>query len=127
MKTVFVIMPSIRFDGSAEKLAILRRQSAVLGWQVNIPDYDHKAPSFDLPATRRLIQASEIIFADLSFERPSSYFELGLAEAYGASVYLVAQANTPIHQASRRNAVLYFSSMGEFEALFRSALDSASG
>jgi hypothetical protein len=127
MKTVFVIMPSIRFNGSMQKLAILRRQSTVLGWQIHIPDYDHTAPSFDLPATRQLIQSSEIVFADLSFERPSSYFELGLAEAYEASVCLVAAANTPIHQATRRNAVSYFSSMSEFEALFRSALESPGG
>jgi hypothetical protein len=56
------------------------------------------------------MQRAEFVLADLSLERPSCYFELGLAEAANA-FFLVAAAGTPIHQVGNAGKVVFYSDM----------------
>ena len=44
-----------------------------------------------------MIQTSKIIIADLTFERPNVYFELGYARGIGKKVYTIAKTGTNIH------------------------------
>jgi nucleoside 2-deoxyribosyltransferase len=57
------------------------------------------------------------VLADLSLERPSCYYELGLAEALGKPVYLIAKKNTDIHQTASRRLVRYFDNEDEYKVL----------
>ena len=91
-------------------------------WVLELPEYDRHNPRFDLDATRRTIRSVDLVFADLSHERPSCYYELGLAEALGAKVVCVAAIGTEIHQTSYRGAVTVFSDLSEFAKIFKAAL-----
>ena len=45
----------------------------------------------------RMINESRLIVADLSYERPNVYFELGYARGLGKRVITIARDGTPIH------------------------------
>ena len=53
------------------------------------------------------------ILADVSLERPSCYFELGLMRATNVPIYLIAAEATPIHQVGDSGAadVAFYSSL----------------
>ena len=83
----------------------------------NFPKYATKNPVFSLQATLQDIRNSEFVLADLSLERPSCYYELGLAEALGIPVYLVAKAGTDIHQTASRRLVNFYESEKDLSRL----------
>lgn len=67
------------------------------------------------------IQHSKFVLADLSFERPSCYYELGLAQAINKPTFLMAKENTHIHQV---NGIVYFyKNIEEYRKLLRQAID----
>jgi len=63
--------------------------------------------SQEMPQIISEIRHACFVLADLSRERPSCYFELGVAEALGADVALIAESGTRIHQTQSRNVVFY--------------------
>jgi len=70
------------------------------------------------------MRTSDFVFADLTHERPSCYFEIGIAESCGAALVTVAAEGTDIHQMSRPNDTKFFSSLEEFRDIFCQALKS---
>ena len=44
------------------------------------------------------IKKASFVIADLAYERPSCYYELGLAQAMGKLTFFIALAGTKIHQ-----------------------------
>lgn len=77
--------------------------------------------AFSVAAALRDLTASQLVIADLSFERPSCYFEVGLAQAIGAPVVLIAAVGTRLHQAGGTERVLLY----EDFASYRRAVDQA--
>ena len=110
---VHVILP-IGFDPlfPARRAAIEQGVSRS-GLKPRFPDYARDKPEFDLAELKLSLQMAERVVADLSHERPSCYYELGVAEAMGKRVVLIAEAGTPIHQSSVRNAIEYYYSIHE--------------
>ena len=66
--------------------------------------------------------AADCIIADLSLERPSCYYEVGLAHGAGLEVQLIAPSGTPVHQVYHREDVRYYSDMTSYAHLVRSIL-----
>jgi nucleoside 2-deoxyribosyltransferase len=81
--------------------------------------------SFDLNSTLSVLKDSEFVLADLSMERPSCYFELGLAQAIGKDVYLIAKQGTDIHQAHGRSLVHFYDSLQNYEQIISNVLKEA--
>ena len=71
------------------------------------------------PSTRirELVDSATMIFVDLTFERPSCYYELALAEQSGTKMCLVAETNTKILQMSDSNTVNFFDDMSGYRSL----------
>jgi hypothetical protein len=67
------------------------------------------------------MKSAFFIFADMSYERPSCYYELGLAQALGKKVFLVAQKGTILHQL--QGTVSYYQHIEEYEQLAAQAID----
>jgi hypothetical protein len=74
----------------------------------------------------REIQNCRFVLADLSRERPSCYFELGVAEAVGAEIALIAEAGTSIHQTQNR-PVAFYSDLDDYRTLVGSIVESHAG
>jgi hypothetical protein len=69
------------------------------------------------------IEASGLVIADLSKERPSCYYELGIAEALGARVILIAEKGTSIHQSANRMDTHFYSNIDSYTDLIDIILD----
>jgi hypothetical protein len=57
------------------------------------------------------MQRAAVAIADLSLERPSCYYELGVALGVGLPTVVVAAAGTPIHQTADRASVAFYDSL----------------
>jgi hypothetical protein len=112
---IYVVMP-VRSDAARylERRAAVERAAASNGLAVHFPmDQDSDVRDFDLGQAIEEFRGATVVVADLSMERPSCYYELGLAQAIGASVVLVAERGTEIHQASEREHVRFYRSYAE--------------
>ena len=65
----------------------------------------------------RDMKAAEFVMADLSHERPSCYYEVGLAESAGVEVIIIAEFGTRIHQVRCPDAVKVFSNLDHYREL----------
>ena len=65
----------------------------------------------------RDMRGAEIVIADLSHERPSCYYELGLAEAAGVSITLIAEAGTRIHQVGNPRSVRFYADLADYRRM----------
>lgn len=69
------------------------------------------------------IKKAELIIADLSFERPNCYYELGYARAIGKNIISIASKNTQIHFDVEHYDCVYFSSGEELEGELQKRLN----
>lgn len=122
MKNLFVIMPIGSNKSAPEMLQIVSEAAKRYGWAARLPSYDQSAPVFSLNETLEELRASSLVFADLSYSRPSCYYELGLAEALHRPVFAVAISGSAIHQASVRNEVKFYDTDDDFRLLAESAI-----
>ncbi|MER0422793.1 hypothetical protein [Streptomyces microflavus] len=125
---IYSIMPVSSDVDYSKKRVCLDRVAAEFGLSVHFP-LDRGLPAagqeFDLRAVVTTIGEAAAVIADLSLERPSCYYELGLAQAIGGRVSLIARAGTTIHQAFGRNAVSYFQDLQDYPAVVRRMLANA--
>jgi nucleoside 2-deoxyribosyltransferase len=115
--TLFTIMPTGHIRDHNKRVALLKSIAKSHRIKVRIPKYDRANPRFNLSKTLAALTASDLVLVDLTHERPSCYYELGLAEALGCPILIVARERTPIHQTSRRSEVQFYRTMRDFEAL----------
>ncbi|MFD3927436.1 hypothetical protein [Streptomyces sp. NPDC058614] len=122
---IYSIMPVSSDDSYTQKRASLSSVSNEFNLSVHFP-LDRGLPSvgedFDLARIVAEIKQATLVIADLSLERPSCYYELGLAQALGARVALIAWTGTNIHQAFGRNSVNGFSNLQEYPSVLRRIL-----
>src|ERR1700692_118365 len=112
-------MPSTSHDSlHLEKRAAIESIAAEHGLAVRFPPTS-PYKRFDLDVALNELRNAGFVVADLTSERPSCYYELGLAEAMGKKAFLLAVRGTPIHQAASRRSVIFFKDMKEFRALIR--------
>ena len=118
----YVVMPIGSDPNHLEKRDILTRLSSSKIF-AHFPIYSATEQNFDLEKTLEEIQAAEFVIADLSLERPSCYYELGLAHALGKRSYLLAESATPIHQADQRERVIFYQGLTDFEESIKNLLE----
>lgn len=61
------------------------------------------------------IQIAQIIIADLTYERPNVYYEIGYAHAFGKPLILVARSDTKVHFDVQGMRILYYENMTKLE------------
>jgi hypothetical protein len=124
MASVFIIMP-LRLDANVEA----KRQTIidVIGDNVILPQkcVDDPPPPFDISSAIETLKCVDLVIADLSFERPSCYFELGMAQAVGVPTFLIAESGTQLHQ--HAGSVRLYTGLLEFRQLIASAISESMG
>ncbi|MYT73210.1 MULTISPECIES: hypothetical protein [unclassified Streptomyces] len=122
---IYSIMPVSTDADYQEKRASLGRVAAEFDLSVHFP-LDRGLPEageeFDLSTVVSEMRQATLVIADLSLERPSCYYELGLAQALGSRVALIARVGSNIHQAFGRNSVTHFQDLQDYPAVVRRAL-----
>ena len=119
MISTFVIMP-LRVDSNvkAKRKAILD----IIGDDAILPQdrVNDPQPPFDIDLALETLKSVDLVIADLSFERPSCYFELGMAQAIGIPSFLIAERGTQLHQYAGN--VKVYTDLREFRQLISSAV-----
>jgi len=122
----FVVVMPIGYDSESDKkIQIIQSVSSSYNIAVHLPTYDKVASDFSIDITLRKFNKASFALVDLSFERPSCYYELGLLESIGAKVYLIAEKGTPIHQSTSRESIIYFDNIENYKDVIEFILDEA--
>lgn len=85
-------------------------------------DHRHHDEEFDAATIRDEVRRAAVAIVDLSLERPSCYYELGVLQGVGVPTLLVAKRGTPIHQTAHRGSVIFYDSFDELEERLRRRL-----
>lgn len=110
---IHVIMPVGSDPLYTAKRSAIAAGLTKIGIEARFPDYLPHRPAFDLRKMIDEIAGADSVIVDLSHERPSCYYELGLAEALGKRTLLIAEAGTPIHQTAARSLVRYYRTLDD--------------
>jgi hypothetical protein len=126
MPQVFVIMPVGSDPAHAERRARIDAAIRSLGLTPYHP-LDHRSHTADIPPIeiRREVSSCLVALADLSLERPSCYYELGVVHGVDLPVAVVAEVGTMIHQTADRWSVSYYDSFADLESQVVAALTAA--
>jgi hypothetical protein len=117
---IYFIMPVGSDPQYQRKRELLTRVSRDTGRDFFFPlERQH---NFSLDATRTHLTNASLVVADLSLERPSCYFELGMALALGAPVCMIAATGTVLHQTATLEPELFFSDLDEYSAVVSRAV-----
>lgn len=113
--TIQVIMP-VGLDPEFEKkLSIIRELATQYNIEIRVPLPDATSVDFDLKELINQFRKATSVIADLSYERPSCYYELGIAETLKKDVQIIASSGTAIHQTSHKSSVLFYSNLIDYE------------
>lgn len=108
VSSVRLIMPVASDQRFSERKDAFTRAITRCGYEPIFPSYSPKTEDFDIAKFLKELQMVEMVIADLTLERPSCYYELGIVEAVGKLVHLVAEMDTRIHQCAGRKAVIFY-------------------
>lgn len=110
-KYAYIIMPVQSDLSYPVRRAAIESALDELGMEGHFPlDVVTIEGEFDLQQTLGEFEGATLVIADLSLQRPSCYYELGLAQALGRTTLLIAEEGTDVHQAFGRNGVLFYKS-----------------
>jgi hypothetical protein len=118
----YVIMPVGSDKLFNKKRAIIQSEARKADLIAYFPLDGMPDKLFDLDSVIHDLQDSQFVIADLSLERPSCYFELGLAQAVGMPTHLIAEERTPIHQSSGQNQIRFYRDLDEYRILISQIL-----
>jgi len=117
VKKLFLITPySIDSDFEIKKKIISKIcQSNNIELYLAEDKLIHK--SLDANETIELFKIMDYFIADISYQRPSCYFEIGYLQALNKEINLIAKTNTPIHQLLKKGTVNFYQNINEFKGL----------
>jgi hypothetical protein len=121
-----VIMPMGSDDDASKKQDLIQQAAQSHGLIAHLPKYNSSESSFDIHSALEDLKRSLFIIADLSLERPSCYYELGIAEALEKKIYLIAHVGTTIHQTVNRKDVRFYRDMNHLQILMTDVIRNAS-
>lgn len=108
---LYVIMPVGSDLNYQARRAAIQEGAGRAGYQTHFPLDSVTNGEFTIQAVKRQIASSAAVLADLTHERPSCYFEVGLAQSVSNQVFIVAERDTVIHQVGGRNSVRFYDSI----------------
>lgn len=120
MSYIYYISPVGADPDYGAKRGILNNISQELGIEWFFP-LDRYA-CFAVPAALEDLRAAAHVVADLSLERPSCYFELGLAQALGVRLSLIAKEGTILHQAGGIDGVVIYQDLRSYREAVKHCL-----
>ena len=114
MKLVYFISPVGSDPQYSTKREVLSAVASGQDFEFFFP-LDRRTP-FSVEVATQDLRKSWLAIADLSLERPSCYFEVGLAQGVGTPVAFIAAEGAALHQAGGTGSILRYSNLGTYRA-----------
>lgn len=109
---IFYIAPHY-FDSEFDsKFQSIEKTAEEFGFEIS-KGIKNSENEFNRSETMKLYDSADYFIADLSFERPSCYYEVGFVQGLQKKVFLIALKNTIIHQVE--GEVIFYSNINEYE------------
>lgn len=119
---IYLIMPVGSDPDFIAKRAVLERLLSVAGAVGHFPLARERSGSTAADRAVAEMKTARVVIGDLALERPSCYFEVGLAQGAGVEVSLIAPEGTQLHQVEGRERVAFYQGMDGYEALMRTLI-----
>lgn len=97
MKKLFLITPYSSDPDFEQKKEIVARLAAEHNLVLLMPGTEELGTQKGIEQTLKMMQEADFAIADLSYERPSCYYEVGYLQGLGKPVYIIAKSSTLIH------------------------------
>lgn len=65
----------------------------------------------------------DFAIADLSYERPSCYYEIGYLQGLFKPVYLIAKESSTIHLVKDHSLIQYYKSLDDYQELINNIME----
>lgn len=124
MRYFYVISPVSADPDFKEKKHILEEEGQAHHCEPYFPL--ERRQVFSVAEARSDMASAAFVLADLSFERPSCYFELGLAQALGVPIAIIATQDTVVHQIADSRDILWYFDLSAYRALVAKVIDERS-
>lgn len=92
-----------------------------IGHEIVMPDGTPPG-AFDLESALKVLNTVQLVVADLAFERPSCYYELGLAQALGVPAVLLNYAKSAKHQHAPVVAEYLYEDLSDYGGVVKQVL-----
>lgn len=113
---VFIIIPFITDSQPEIKIEIIDKifKKYKIKYSTGVKNENG---NFDIIETLKICQDADYYIADVSYERPSCYYEIGYVQALGIKGNILAMNNTIIHQLIGYENTKFYANLSEFEKL----------
>jgi nucleoside 2-deoxyribosyltransferase len=112
---LFLIFPFSIDNQIPGKLEII--SEIALKHKVKIIDENFNVHRFNSENSLLLLDRADFVIADLSYERPSCYYEVGYAQAKNKLVFLIANFGTIIFQVRDKSKIQYYSNLYDYRII----------
>ena len=120
----FMITPQRTDPLFEEKKHIVESVSAQFRVNANYAPGYSVYSALDIKKSIQLLKSADFFIADLSYERPSCYFEVGFVQSIEKPIDLIALTGTIIHQVLGRESLRFYKDLNEYEFLIKSIISS---
>ena len=118
----YIVMPVGSDSSYPRRRAAIEAGTSAAGYTAYFPLDKLPVGNFDLEKATTDLKAAAAVIVDLTHERPSCYYELGLAQALNPQVLVFAEHGTVLHQLYGRERVYFYESIEDLAASVTSAL-----
>jgi hypothetical protein len=120
---VYVIMPVGSDPNYPLRRARIEAAVEARGMDAFFPlDHRPHTEPFDDETIRQELSRCAVAVADLTLERPSCYYELGIAHGVRLPVVVMAEAGTHVHQLANRGSLIVYRTLDQLESRLTRAL-----
>lgn len=117
MKKIFLVAPySIDADYPIKKDALMSLCSSK-NWKLLIAEDEQTGGGLSASTTVKLLKECDFAIADLSYERPSCYYEIGFLQALEKRVYMICKSGTSLHQVLHSEQVRPYSDLDSYYSI----------
>ena len=118
-KYIYFVMPGLVDPLAHHKRQVILEVCTAFGISVRFPAFNPDSLEFNLDQEKDAILSSAGAIVDLSFERPSCYYELGLIECLGVPAFLICGRDAAVHQTMNRSSVVRFDGIDSYRSVIR--------
>ncbi len=121
-KVLFMATPYKLDPNHEQKKIIVRELLKSTPIELLIANDNPEGRSMTVEKTIEWMQTSNFFLVDLSYERPSCYYELGYIQSMDKATLIIAKSGEKIHMSLNRNQIRFYDNLEDYKRIVRAWL-----